>query len=1340
MSTETVKRGPRAAGPEMPEGQVDLQEPPVMAEPAARDFNSLLMMLPMAIGSMVMVLAFSGVAGSSPFTYVIGGGMGVSMMAMSLGQLSRASGERKRKMKAERRDYLRYITQVRERARSTAEDQRRAVAWNNPSPDSLWSVAMGPRLWERRVSHDDFARVRIGLGSQQSALELMPPVTKPIEDLEPLSAISLRRFTETYRTLSGIPTAVGLRSFTSVEFDGDPDAAVALVRAMLAQLVTFHSPDELRLAVLTTESAQAQWDWVKWLPHNNHPTLRDTAGPLRLLAADHDELMDILGPEVADRDDHDKTVGPTTTEPFVVVVAHLATIPESSRLVGAGLRNVVLLDVTGTLPGGPKVLRLTTKDDVVEFPAGSGVGSASRDELSVTQSEGLSRLLAPKRTSGTLEIADQPLDSDFGLTALLGIKDVHTFDIATQWRPRAVQRARMSVPIGVTEDGEIVELDLKESAQGGMGPHGMLIGATGSGKSELLRTLVLGLAATHSSEILNFVLVDFKGGATFLGMDRLPHTSAMITNLADELPLVDRMQDSLNGEMVRRQEQLRASGYPSLYEYEKARAAGEQLAPMPTLFLVVDEFSELLSAKPEFMELFVSVGRLGRSLGVHLLLASQRLDEGRIHRVEGHLSYRIALRTFSSMESRSVIGAGSAYELPPEPGNGYLKIDTTNLVRFKAAYVSGPVPAGSGENSAVAAARASRAVVPFFTQARPTKLIVHDDEPEPEEKQSDVDALEAAAPGGLTLADVFVDRLAGSGPAARQVWLPPLAESPSLDSLLPSVVPDPVRGMSVSDPAHWGRLRVPMGMIDRPFEQVRELLMADLSSAAGHVAVVGGPKTGKSTVLRTLVLALAMTHTPREVQFYGLDFGGGGIMSLNGLPHVGSIATRLERDRVVRTIEEISQVMESRETLFAEHGIESMDAYRELRKSGRIDDPFGDVFLVVDGWYSLKNDYGDLEQKIGELASRGLSFGVHVVIGATRWSEIRPYLRDLLQTRFELRLGDPMESEIGSRKAKTVPNQPGRGLTPDGLHFLAALPRMDGSGNTEDLAAATKSVAEEVHLFWPGAPAPSVRLLPAKLPMVQLPGPDGDLRVALGQDEQRLLPVWHDFSATPHLLTFGDNETGKTNLLRLVLRSVLARYPSSEAKIVLADPSRQLDTEVPEEYRVGYATTTEALQELAQQASVSLTPRVPDQSITADRLKRRDWWTGPRLFFVIDDYQLLTTGMGSPLEPLLSLLSQGSYIGFHLILGRSTSGAMRALSDAVVRRIWELGSPGVVFSYPKEEGKFLGEAAPRSLPAGRAQLVTRRGVKLVQTGFVPLEDEPAGDGLSPLAMTERGVR
>jgi S-DNA-T family DNA segregation ATPase FtsK/SpoIIIE len=657
--------------------------------------------------------------------------------------------------------------------------------------------------------------------------------------------------------------------------------------------------------------------------------------------------------------------------------------------------------------------------------------------------------------------------------------------------------------------------------------------------------------------------------------------------------------------------------------------------------------------------------------------------------------------------------------LPSEPGNGYLKIDTTNLVRFKGAYVSGPCPTGIADAPKAAGQRALRGLVPF--SVHPTPSLFRIVEPDAADEAADAPA-EPEEQGGRTLADVLIDRLTGTGPAARQVWLPPLSEAPSLDALLPSVVPDPRLGMTVDDPAKRGALRVPVGVVDRPYEQLRELLVADVSGADGHVAVVGAPQTGKSTLLRTFILSLALAHTPKQVQFYCLDFGGGGITSVSGLPHVGSVATRLDRDRVVRTIEELLQVMERRETLFAQRGIESMTSYRALRASGEVDDPHGDVFLVIDGWFSVKQDYSELESKINELASRGLSFGVHVVISATRWSEIRPWLRDLIGTRFELRLGDAMESEIGSRKAATVPSQPGRGIIGTGSHFLGALPRLDGSSDAGDLAVATKSAVEEIGRFWPERGAPPVRMLPTVLPVTELAAPEGDLRLCLGQDEQRLHPVWHDFGATPHLMVFGDSETGKTNLLRLVVDGVTRRYQPTQARIVLGDPQRQLDAAVPVEYRIGYGITADSLRDLCGKASVSLAKRVPGEDVTAERLRSRDWWDGPQLFVVVDDYDLLDlSGAGSPLDPLLSMLAQGVHIGLHVIVARSTSGAMRGMADPVLRRLWELGSPGVVLSYPKEEGRFLGEAAPRKLPPGRAQLVTRRGVRLVQTGYVSQE-------------------
>ena len=287
---------------------------------------------------------------------------------------------------------------------------------------------------------------------------------------------------------------------------------------------------------------------------------------------------------------------------------------------------------------------------------------ALADQCDLATAEAFARRLAPLHTvtTGAADAGSGEIAGPSDFMDLLGLGEVYGFDPNAAWRTRPA-RDRLRVPIGARRGRYAVHLDIKESAQQGMGPHGLVIGATGSGKSEFLRTLVLGLALTHSPEQLNMVLVDFKGGATFAGMTDMPHVSAVITNLAQELTLVDRMQDALSGEMVRRQELLRDAGnFASIRDYERARVAGEKLDPLPSLFIVVDEFSEMLSAKPEFIDLFVAIGRLGRSLGLHLLLASQRLEEGRLRGLESHLSYRVGLRTFSAGESRSVLGVPDA--------------------------------------------------------------------------------------------------------------------------------------------------------------------------------------------------------------------------------------------------------------------------------------------------------------------------------------------------------------------------------------------------------------------------------------------------------------------------------------------------------------------------------------------------------------------------------------------------------------------------------------------------------------------------------------------------------
>jgi DNA segregation ATPase FtsK/SpoIIIE, S-DNA-T family len=1320
VSTVIVRRTERHDPPELPSGEILLESPPEIPEAAPDSFQQTLMYLPMIAMMVGMGSMFAGQS-SSPLIYVGGGAMALGMGGMMIGQLGRGKGERKVKLNGMRRDYLRYLGQVRRKVRRVAAAQREALEWVSPDPHGLSSLLIDPdlrRLWERRPSGEDFAKVRIGTGTHRLAVRLVPPETKPVEDLDPLCAGALRRFIRAYGSVPQLPVGISLRSFARVAPGGDPEAVYGMLRAMIAQLAVFHSPDDVRICVCASREKMRWWQWIKWLPHNMHPTEVDAAGPVRLMAPSLPHLEGMIGAELAGRPPF--TPGRSATLPFYVVVVDDGEGVLDARLGTEGIEGAMIIDLnpaSATAPGtaSAPALRLNVTARGTDMLTKDRTGAELRssiglpDVLSLAEADALARQLAPLRPSVGGR-ADDPLAADTTLTSLLGIGDPLMLDVSSLWRPRP-PRSRLRVPIGSDADGVPVELDIKESAQGGMGPHGLVIGATGSGKSELLRTLVLGLALTHSSDVLNFVLVDFKGGATFLGLDRLTHVSAVITNLADELPLVDRMRDALNGELVRRQELLRAAGnYASLRDYAKAREDHADLPPVPTLFVVIDEFSELLSARSEFIDLFVMIGRLGRSLGVHLLLASQRLEEGRLRGLDTHLSYRIGLRTFSAAESRVVLGVPDAYELPSQPGSGYLKFDTGDMTRFKAAYVSGPASAGPARRSR---RRMKPVIVPYgpgyirpeVVDDQPGEAPVEDDRADPTD----------------SLLGVVVGQLAGHGPAAHQIWLPPLDVPPTLDQLLPPLGITQQYGCAVDSPDWRGRLRAVTGIVDRPFDQRRDPLWVDLSGGAGHAAIVGAPQTGKSTMMRTLISSLALLHTPREIQFYCLDFGGGALGGLAGLPHVGGVASRLDATSVRRTVAEVEAVLTRREREFAEQKIESIAAYRRMRASGEIDgDGFGDVFLVVDGWLTLRQDFEQLEQSVTAIAARGLGYGVHVLAATGKWSEFRPAVRDLFGTRLELRLGDPYESEIDRRLAANVPEDaPGRGITREGLHFLTGLPRIDSQPDPDSLADGVRKMVETVAVAWTSEPAPRVRLLPDILPVSALPGAaQTGTKIPFGITESTLSPVLLDFSADAHFLVFGDTECGKSNLLRLVAESVVERYTPDEARLIFIDYRRSLLDSADTEHRIGYAASSAAAAPLINDVREALVKRLPPPDLTPQQLRTRSWWEGSDLFLIVDDYDLVA-GATNPLLALADLIPQARDIGLHLILARSAGGAGRAMFDQIIQRVREMGSPGMIMSGSKDEGPLLGSVKPQAQPPGRGFFVERKtGSQLIQVALL----------------------
>lgn len=1336
MSTVRFQRKARREVPRSPGGEVTLQPPPEI--PRVTPGNLLMKMLPIvmvvAMVGMMALLFTSGGFGANPMSLLFPAMMVFSMLGMFAGQ--GRSGPKASEANEDRKDYLRYLDQLRRDVYETGDQQRKALEWSHPEPQLLWTLAGSSRMWERRVTDPDYCHVRVGRGSQRLATRLIAPETGPVEELEPVAAVSLRRFVRAHSVVQDLPTAVSLRGFAAIALDGDREGARAMVRSMIVQLCSFHAPDQLHIAVVCGPDTAPQWEWTKWLPHSQDPDSIDGVGTQRMVYGSILELNAALGQQLLLRNKYSRSAPPQAGVPQIVIVVDggiLDTDTENDIVTDGGVDSVTVLDLCGYAPrlAATRGLQLVLENGDIGARSGMGIETfAVHDRMSVHQAQTIARRLAPYRAPSR---RGPDTGADEGQTIsswgqLVGLGDVGLLNPDHAWRPR-YGRDRLRVAFGLAADGTPVELDLKEAAENGMGPHGLCIGATGSGKSEFLRTLVLGLLASHSPDQLNLVLVDFKGGATFLGLDKAPHVAAVITNLEEESALVDRMRDALAGEMNRRQELLRSAGnFANVSDYEKARAAGADLDPLPALFVVIDEFSELLSQQPEFADLFVAIGRLGRSLHMHLLLASQRLDEGKLRGLDSHLSYRIGLKTFSANESRTVLGVPDAYHLPASPGAGYLKSDASEIQRFQASYVSGEY-VGQVTREATAIGQLALDIQSKAFTAAPVALpqVTQPLEPVVVEAEPTDDA------EGPSILNVVVDRIRGRGNPAHEIWLPPLDKAPTLDQLIPrSVLAEPATSLAT--------LRTPIGLIDRPYDQRRDPLIIDLSGAKGNVAIVGGPQSGKSTALRTIIMSMALTHTPEQVQFYCLDFGGGTLTGLDGLPHVGSVANRLDSDRVRRTVAEMLTIVRQREQRFRQLGVESMAEFRRLRAldpshgpaaAGVAEDSFGDVFLVIDGFGSIRQDFDALEQEVSNLAVQGLSYGVHILIAAARWGEVRPALKDQIGTRIELRLGDPSDSDLGRKVAVLVPEgRPGRGMTREGLHLLTALPRVDGESDPGDLSVGVVDAVARISAASTGRSAPPVRMLPDRFTREDLLAAAGGwpsyldpsvkcLRIPVAIDEAELAPTYLDFNEFPHFLVFGDSECGKTTLLRSICEGIMASNSPGNAKLIVGDPRRTLLGVVEGGHQAGYTYNSERLTVMMQDLAGYLQSRMPPPDSTAQQIRERAWLTGPEIYVVIDDYDLVVSSSGNPLTPLLELLPQAKDCGFHLIIARRSGGAARALYEPIIARMKDVGTIGLVMSGSRDEGNLIGTVRPSAMPPGRGTLVSRSSSGLIQTAWMP---------------------
>jgi S-DNA-T family DNA segregation ATPase FtsK/SpoIIIE len=495
-------------------------------------------------------------------------------------------------------------------------------------------------------------------------------------------------------------------------------------------------------------------------------------------------------------------------------------------------------------------------------------------------------------------------------------------------------------------------------------------------------------------------------------------------------------------------------------------------------------------------------------------------------------------------------------------------------------------------------------------------------------------------------------------------------------------------------------LAVPIGRLDDPARQTQETWWLDLSRAGGHLAVIGAPQSGRTTLLRTIAVSTALSAAPGQIGVYGIDLSGGGLARIARFPHVGGVATRSQRERVSRLLDELVGMLAEREAVFRNHGIDSVDELRIRHATGEVPElESAEILLLVDGFAQLRSEFEDLEPRVIDLLQRGGGFGIHLVVALSRWNDLRMSHQPYVGTKIELHLNDAGESCVDRKLAATIPvDQPGRALT-DGRRFAqVALSAVEHSGDERPDGELVERLADRVASTWTGARARPIRVLPADLRPAQVPTHAGPPRhLALGLRQDTMAPAVLELGdRDQHLLTFGDQGCGKTTLLRGIVQELVSRHAPDELVFAVMDLRGEVAAAVPPDYLGAHARTAVQARRLAEAVAQDLA----DRKTGSDDAYRR-------VVVLADDYDMVASAGTEPLRPLLPHLPSARDLGLHVVLARPVAGAARAMYDVSLQSVHDTGGSALIMSGDRTEGQILPRIYADPQPPGRGSFVRR---------------------------------
>jgi type VII secretion protein EccCb len=951
---------------------------------------------------------------------------------------------------------------------------------------------------------------------------------------------------------------------------------------------------------------------------------------------------------------------------------------------------------------------------------------AVADSLPASTADRYARALARWSTSTTAGFSE-PGNQGMELLRSLGISDPRQLDVERLWadsRGRGERRWAM-IPVGTKPSGELQHIILRAKDFGGYGFHSVVIGTSGSGKSEYFLALCNGIALTHSPETFIVIFVDMKFESAAQDLAGLPHVAASLSNLGkDDRHLAERMRKAVDGEMARRYQLFKDAGARDANEYEEMRLAGRNLEPVPILLVIVDEYLELFHNHPDWIDLIIHIGQEGRGCNVFFTLGGQRLDLSSLSKVKSNIAFRIALRAETAEDSRDVIGSDAALHLPSKE-NGYalMKIGPRDLEQFRCFYVSAPFVLPKKASDSTPSIDLS------FTRPRPltweylplsandNAALANAEVPdEPDEFLYHSDGFKR-----MKLLDVIREALAAHPDRApHQIWLPPLEVSEAADALVERWRGRPWWVDYGDNPG----LVFPVGIEDFPAEHAQRVLTLD--AEMDNVMVVATAQRGKSTTLMTLITTGALMYRPERVSFLCL---GASLFPVEEIPHVAGVVSLSDSEGCSRALATVEGVIRGREASFKRHQIDiTQFRERRFRTGGRAlsdpDDQFGDLFLVIDNFGDLYEKDPVLGDRTIMAARQGLSYGVHVISSASGWLVgQKQALLNVSNARVQLRLSNPDETQMGSgmehrRAARNTLDRPGFGLTKRGQELLIGRPVMIGSDGE---LIGTRSVgAEIVARTGLERSAPLVRL-PPSVSLAEIssaynrrPNPSTSMDIPFAIGESRLQPITLEAASSANMLIVGRQGCGKTSCLAAIGQAIVDRMSAERAQITIIDPKTSLIGKVRGQHVRKYAYTTDEIDYVINELAELLRDRLPPAGLNQEELLARAMWSGPHHFLLIDDEQELrqagSTVKQAATAPLWPLIERSRQIGLHVISSRLPGNwaGVSAMSP-FLQRLAGSRAPTLFMDNDPQTVKVFGRVSAQQLPPGRGLYVSAEG-------------------------------